>query len=169
MKRQIRKSVFETNSSSTHSICITNSDIKKNHLPRLLVFKHGQYGWECDNLYTTEERASYLYQIICDLTYEEDAKRIEYLNHIIVVLSNVEVECEFETDKNDDWDTGYVDHAKEAEEFLNALMEDDDKLLRYLFSSGSFVLTGNDNSDDNVSIYVDYPHEEYYKGNGSVK
>lgn len=165
MKRQIRKSVFETNSSSTHSICITYSDINKNYLPRLLVFKHGQYGWESDKLYTAEEKASYLYQIICDLTYGEDDRRIEYLNHIIRVLCNAGVVCEFKADGDRSWNEGYLDHAEKAKEFLSAVMEDDDRLLRYLFSSESFVLTGNDNSDDDVTIQVDYPHEEYEKWN----
>lgn len=165
MKRQVRRSVFETNSSSTHSICITKSDIDKAHLPSILVFKHGEYGVEYDKLYSVEEKASYLYQIIWDLTYDNEDKRREYLNHIIIVLDRVGVICDFKTTKPNSWGNGYVDHADYAEEFLRAVMNDDDKLLRYLFSGESFVLTGGDNNDDDVTIRVDYPHEEYEKWN----
>ena len=37
--------------------------------------------------------------------------------------------------------------------------------MRYLFSSESFIITGNDNDDHSVDINVKYDHEEYYKGN----
>lgn len=44
MKRQIRKSVFETNSSSTHAICITKK--KDNYkLPDHIDFEFGKFGW----------------------------------------------------------------------------------------------------------------------------
>lgn len=59
----------------------------------------------------------------------------------------------------------YVDHGYDAAEFVKAVCTDEDRLLHYLFSKNSYVETGNDNDDDDVNIHVDYPHEEYYKGN----
>ena len=59
----------------------------------------------------------------------------------------------------------YVDHGNEAKEFVDAVCTDENKLLHYLFSKKSYVETGNDNDDYDVSINVDYPHEEYYKSN----
>ena len=44
MKRQIRRGTFETNSSSTHAICIAKDDYElKDHID----FHTGEYGWEC--------------------------------------------------------------------------------------------------------------------------
>jgi hypothetical protein len=50
-------------------------------------------------------------------------------------------------------------------DFLNAVCEDENKLMSYLFSDLSFIITGNDNDDEDVDINVDYAHDEYYKGN----
>ena len=44
MIKKIRQSVFETNSSSTHSICIaTDTTID---FPKSLHFEFGEFGWE---------------------------------------------------------------------------------------------------------------------------
>ena len=59
---------------------------------------------------------------------------------------------------------GYIDHSYELDDFLE-ICEDEDKLMKFLFSSESFIITGNDNDDYNVDINVNYPHDEYYKGN----
>jgi hypothetical protein len=59
----------------------------------------------------------------------------------------------------------YVDHGNCADEFVEAVCTDENKLLHYLFSNKSYVKTGNDNNDYDVEIKVDYPHEEYYKCN----
>ena len=47
-------------------------------------------------------------------------------------------------------DSHYVDHGKEAMDFVEAVCTDKDLLLHYLFSPKSFVLTGNDNDDNNL-------------------
>jgi cobalamin biosynthesis Co2+ chelatase CbiK len=48
MKIQVRHSVFETNSSSTHSICITTAE-------NYDKFKNGELYWYDEELYTREE------------------------------------------------------------------------------------------------------------------
>ena len=58
--KQIRKGVFETNSSSTHSICIAKD--AELTIPQSLHFSFGEFGWECDTLYSVSEKASYLYK-----------------------------------------------------------------------------------------------------------
>ena len=89
----------------------------------------------------------------------------------------------------DKWlDEGYVDHSYELREFLDAILNDDDMLTRYLFGD-SCVYTGNDNQDscpsrcniadeyvyvedecgnyvDQLNPYHDPEHYDYfYKGN----
>jgi hypothetical protein len=50
-------------------------------------------------------------------------------------------------------------------DFTDALLADEELLKRYLFSTDSFILTGNDNEDDSIDINVDYDYDEFYKGN----
>ena len=60
---------------------------------------------------------------------------------------------------------GYIDHGDEAIEFVKDVCSDENKLINFLFSDQSFILIGNDNSGTDVTIRVDYEHDEYYKGN----
>lgn len=154
----IRKGVFETNSSSTHSICIAaNVDLI---IPESVHFEFGEFGWEEDRLDTMSEKASYLYTGLYGTGREDDFERvIEWLTQ-----SGIEVTRQEKT--NDDiFEYGYVDHAHDLKDFLDSVLDDKDRLFRYLFSPFSFIVTGNDNSDIEVSIDVEYPYESYYKGN----
>lgn len=154
----IRRGVFETNSSSTHSICIAaNVDLV---IPDSLHFDFGEFGWENDRLDSLHSKASYLYTGLYGTGREDDFKRvIEWLTQ-----SGIKVTIQEKT--NDDiFEYGYVDHSYELKDFLDAIMEDKDRLFRYLFSPFSFIVTGNDNSDVEVSVDVNYPYESYYKGN----
>lgn len=154
--KKIRKGVFETNSSSTHSICITKNDVldeKRNWIS----FQTGEFGWECDTLTTLSEKASYLYTAIL---YNE---KLDLLDKVKEILDTNNIEYEFE-EANDRY-SYYIDHSSMLNEFLNDICNNEDKLMRFLFSSESFILTGNDNDDYDVEINVSYEHEEYYKGN----
>ena len=65
MKIQIRKSCFETNSSSMHAIVVTNSKPDTEYLEyRTLEFKVGEFGWEHIRYYDPDFKASYLWKII---------------------------------------------------------------------------------------------------------
>ena len=61
MKRQIRRGVFETNSSSTHSLTMMmKSDYERWHNDKLYLYNGYGYGWEFnapvkDKLYTRDE------------------------------------------------------------------------------------------------------------------
>ena len=71
MKRQIRRSVYETNSSSTHAICISkNNDYKKRDY---IEFETGEFGWEWDTYETVHSKASYLITAILNGYDKEDA------------------------------------------------------------------------------------------------
>lgn len=64
MKRQIRRGVFETNSSSTHSLTMMmKSDYDRWHNEQLYLYSSG-YGWEFskpveNHLYTRDEAAAF--------------------------------------------------------------------------------------------------------------
>ena len=82
MKRQIRKSVFETNSSSTHAICITKK--KDNYkLPDHIDFEFGEFGWECKEYEDTYNKASYLITAIFSFSKSEADKKIAQLKNVL--------------------------------------------------------------------------------------
>lgn len=141
--KQIRNNVFETNSSSTHSICISKAPVT---IGKHISFYIGEYGWEnaCVNI------ADYLYTAILE---QNDSD--ELLNELKSILDSHSIEYEFEEpeysyskDGTSKWlEYGYIDHSFEAREFIDAVLSDDDLLMRCLFGD-SRVYTGNDNQDD---------------------
>lgn len=166
--KQIRQGVFETNSSSTHSICIAK-DVELT-IPKSLHFSFGEFGWEIDTLKSLGEKASYLYTGLILNDRKED------IDEIVKLLENKGIEVTLEEpsygkftyddgDYYEYFNNGSIDHSDEMADFLNAVCEDEDKLMNYLFSDLSFIITGNDNDYEDVDIKVDYPHDEYYKGN----
>ena len=175
MKRQIRQRVFETNSSSTHSICIARNPVLPEP-PKSLEFKCGEFGWEVDKYNSIKEKANYLYT---GLGYLEDLNQMQnciqfikdtlkeygiediWFDDFRIGWSSWRDEVSFYISPND----GYIDHGGEIVDFVKDVCSDKNKLLSYLFSDQSFVLTGNDNDDLDVDIKVDYDHDEYYKGN----
>ena len=140
MKRQIRRGVFETNSSSTHSICISKAPVK----PRdCIYFGIGEYGWENDCVDTID----YLYTaILCMHDAEDLLKRLKN------ILDNHSIEYEFEEpiySEHGYLDNGYIDHSYDTREFIDAVLLDEDMLMRCLFGADSCVYTGNDNQNCN--------------------
>lgn len=142
--RQIRNGVFETNSSSVHSICIQKD--KNITLPNSVYFGIGEYGWEFDRVDT----ASYLYTAILS-TYDKDEAE-EKIKQIKTVLDKHSISYYFEepayhNSEYGSWlNNGYVDHDYCARDFIDAVLNDEDLLLRCLFGAASCVYTGNDNS-----------------------
>ena len=170
--RQERRGVFETNSSSTHSICIATNRHTELVYPEKLYFRCDNFGWKFDKLTSPEDKAAYLYASFLDLYTRDKAQ--EVMAFIMETLDSVGVVCEFETPIYKNCGSGKfyienasVDHCGEYDHgrFVDKTTSNKGRLLRYLFSNESFVLTGNDNSDFDVGICVQYPHEEYYKGN----
>lgn len=140
--KQIRLNVFETNSSSTHSIAISK---KHPVIGNYIWFGIGDFGWENDCV----DRADYLYTAIL-----EQDERDELLERLKSVLDSHSIEYEFSKPKYymssngvDKWlDNGHIDHSGEIREFIFAVLDDEDLLMRYLFGD-SCVYTGNDNQD----------------------
>lgn len=160
---KIRKGVFETNSSSTHSICITrNNDAIT--LPEKVVFAGRDFGWEQDIHYDTESKAAYLYTAICQLGDYKMLDKSKLIQFIADTLADNGVDYEF-IEMVDEF---YIDHVGELMEFVTSVCHSKRRLLRFLFSAESFIVTGNDNSDECFGGFypsISYKHEEYYKGN----
>lgn len=168
MKKIIKQGLFETNSSSTHSICICTDDklLKDMKYPEKLYFGIGEHGWEFETLKTAEDKANYLYTAILYIYDKKTAS--EKVNKLYDWLNDIGVQAEFEKPKywnNDYLDNGYVDHGYELIDFINSIFRSPKLLYRYLFSEYSYVAKGNDNSDIDVGGYESYDHKEFYKGN----
>lgn len=153
MKRQIRSSVFETNSSSTHSIAIPRSCEQVNSVS----FYTDEFGWAFDEV----DAADYFYTAMYETssTEEELNEKIKRLKNILdeygidYDLSEPETHIFHDSYDNKDYfclDDGYVDHAEDLRGFVNELLDNGDKLVRFI--SGGLVFTGNDNSNPNGFI-----------------
>jgi hypothetical protein len=150
--KQIRKGVFETNSSSTHSICVAK-DCELS-IPKSIFFKSGEFGWGIDTLSSVQKKASYLFTALHYMNMEDNIEKM------VSMLTEEGIDVTLDEDRD-----GYIDHSSDLIDFISDVMGDKTKLLNYLFSDLSFVLTGNDNCDCDVKIDVNYPHDTYYKGN----
>lgn len=139
---QIRNGVFETNSSSTHSIVISKSPVR--YIPDKIVFRPGEFGWEnrC-----VDETGDYLYTGIIS---GPEALVEPRLNRLKELLDEFGVKYEFRKPRENKqygyYENCYVDHAYELAGFIDAVLGDKDRLARFLFGD-SCVYTGNDNQD----------------------
>lgn len=153
--RQIRQNTFETNSSSTHSICISKNpvvDVRNKHV----YFGSGEFSWSTD---TVTDTASYLYTaMVTAYSPQEFREKLEKLKNILdkygITYDFSPVE-EIKSDYTPDYSYlvftkdryASVDHATECIPFIESLLNDEDMLLRYLFGD-SCIYTGNDNSNE---------------------
>ena len=152
MRRQIRRSVYETNSSSTHAICIAKDGYElKDHID----FHTGEYGWECNEYGDLDNKASYLITAILSMDKESADEKLIQLegildeNEITYTIPELNVNSyAYGKEKHYYYDIGYdyIDHAGELRSWLDDLLSDSDKLFRYLFGD-SFIVTGNDNDN----------------------
>lgn len=144
----IRNGMFETNSSSVHSICISKKPVDDVR-GRKLNFYLGEYHWEHESVDTKD----YLYTaIMCQ------GEREELLDKLKFILDKHGVNYTFEPAKIKTWtsesgrvhsycENGGIDHSDETIEFIYAVLSDEDLLLRCLFNDESVVYTGNDNCE----------------------
>ena len=156
--KNIRQNVFETNSSSTHSVSIVYGD--KSYLtdiPKLdengnINIESGEYGWEM-HIYkgNVQDRLSYAatYALNYDCSYNEE-KIFNYENKNLLLLIEVIKEYTgankviYNENPVDGWAKhGYIDHQSEDE--AATIFESKESLEAFLFNPKSFFITDNDN------------------------
>lgn len=158
--RQIRNGVFETNSSSTHSIAIPRSCNNINYIS----FHISEFGWEWEEA----NPADYFYTAIYE-TSESVHEVEEKTERLKDILNSYGIEYHFGEAKTHIWhndynnkdylslDSGYIDHGSELTDFVDELLNDGDKLVRFL--SRGLVFTGNDNSDAEERCFIERDQE----------
>ena len=165
---QIRNSVFETNSSSTHSICIQKKPVDADY--SYIVFNIGSYGWSEREV----NFGDYLYTaILCLDPNGHDG----YLSRLKSILDAHRIRYEFEwpewrESNGHRWlDNGYIDHYDMVAPLVEAVLGDEDMLLRGLFGEDSVVYTGNDNEhwDEDCMCTVANEYFLYVDDDGNYK
>lgn len=170
MKRVLRSKVFETNSSSCHTISIEKdgemqpgNSIPVNKQDDKVHIEFGEFGWE-ERVYTDPyTKLQYLLTMVL-MTEEENIKSIEdyyetegfkMINKVIKEVCNcdgIEIEnhdIHIETYDDDSWmdHNGYIDHQS-CEDYANLKEFLDDHNIdveRFIFDSSVELITDNDN------------------------
>lgn len=150
MKQVIRKGVFETNSSSTHSIHI---EMDENFIPswrtapgEIIEIEGGEFGWEVEDYYDFYSKASYAFTDQASGLCEHDdpllKPKIAMLREVIMeVTAAKDVLFIKRTGAYRPW--GYVDHQSIGTSDDAYLSKE--TLKAFLFNGRSYVHTDNDN------------------------
>ena len=138
-----RNKVFETNSSSTH--CIKVSDRKEWKCDLHIKVKpawYGEFGWEWETWSSVEEKLAYM--IRCLIAYDYTEKTLQdKIKPIQERLHNLGIDFELPT--YNEWLDGYVDHEDWYQEEMEDIYNNDNDLLNFLLSEYSYIEGGNDN------------------------
>lgn len=168
----IRRSVFETNSSSSHSLTVRERDLADMPLSEatlregVLRVSPDDYGWEWKRYYLAENKLSYLLTYIVggdlDQSFwgaEEFTQQLcERYPQIAEICQLIErhTGCRVEISGGE----GSIDH--ESSHLGGEALENTQTLSNFLFSPYSYVETGNDNDSSPSSISTDMGDSEPY-------
>ncbi len=173
MKQQIRKSVFETNSSSSHSLTMGTGDLAAVPFsPSVLrrgevALQVGEYGWEYRRYYTPIEKLNYLLTQVTggkDIPTGEPEDNVRTLcesHERVAMLCRVVKEhtgCDVVVNPG----SGYIDHDSEGVGM--ELFNNEDTLRRFIFDQTAYVETSNNNASApwKISTDRDGKKELYY-------
>lgn len=152
MKIKIRRSCFETNSSSVHAVCI-NKNFKKEKITHIeLDAKKDFY----EKNYNLEEKANYIFQMCLNKDHEEPFPYFEkektYTYRFINYLAKKGIITDIK--KCDDY---YNYSLGDFEETLKLLMTNEELMDRFLFDDLSyFQIMDNNYVDENLPLKTDY-------------
>ena len=184
--RKIRHNVFETNSSSTHAVCI-NSSLTFQYTPiktseNYLVFTGGEYGWEWDKFNDPIKKInyyiSYLLTIYSDVTYNYPKKytnrknykqrkkefyfKLNLLKNVIknfVKIDNIFIRLNCNNSSKYYFNV-YVDGGSTSlsNKYLNNIINFNNKkeLKEFFFNSKYWIVLGNDNYFPEVDVLDNY-------------
>jgi len=152
MKKLVRKCVWETNSSSSHSVSVAGSDkefildtIYPDQNGAVHVFG-GEFGWEWERYNDAETKLSYAYQ-------DNVSKKL--LADVINKQTGAKKVIFDKTSK----ENGYIDH--ESVGTASSICTDEESTRNFIFNKNSWLFTGNDNGEPDPTFY-DVP--EYKNG-----
>lgn len=152
--KTIRHGVFESNSSSSHSITIENETVFTSIVPdtmgeiRLIG---GEFGWETDDHYHPLTKANYCAQDLFYMYsgYDSDSvsskmldtnQRFNLLKEVIEEHTGAKVVFNIKSLQN-----GYIDHQSIGTS--DKAFKSKETLKNFIFGKMSYLHTGNDNGD----------------------
>lgn len=159
-----RRGMFETNSSSTHSLIWPKNglfarDIEFDIIDQTVVLEPQKYGWQWDKTNKFTEKLLYTLLYIKDWVKDEQ-EQIKFSNIVKTIVENftfvsrvsigdeiypIEEFYKHESSYQDEFDM-YIDHQSVECNQLHYLFEDVDKLRDFLINKFSILSLGNDNS-----------------------
>lgn len=150
MKQKIRTSVFETNSSSTHSLVIDDKNfVLDTILPNdegIIYIESGHFGWEWEKYNDARIKASYLYTASLESYYE--SKKEEIQERLISVISGQTLanNVVLVPEDSSSWGAG-IDHQSIEDGQLDNVLFDESIMKNFIFNENSTLYLGNDNDD----------------------
>jgi hypothetical protein len=146
--QKIRKGVFETNSSSTHSICIESGSYVADKIPLkdgVCKIYPGEFGWEVEDYSDAATKASYCLVYAIGSEYDKDEPVNQNLDMLKSVLKEVtgakDVEFVLNVNGYNKW--GYIDH--QSSDVCSEAFTSREKLKDFIFNPESILHTDNDN------------------------
>jgi len=148
--RKIRRGVFETNSSSTHSITLSCGDIVQDKLHvndrNECIIYTGEFGWEVEAYHDAATKASYALTHAVNLGNSVKTAELLYMLRQAIergIGDDVDIIFDADPTSNEWGSNGYIDHqsfgvAEDAFRSVNTLH-------RFIFDRNSVLYTDNDN------------------------
>jgi len=145
MYKNTRPHVWETNSSSIHTLVIGDSVPETETIPKNVVINTGEWEREEDTVWGFQERLDYLFTYLLSADTEENFDR--YVDRLVNFLKAHGAETVALPDTHPDlWYAGYHGYDGHVGNDVGSLRsdilwwyDDDDKLLRYLLGPESHV------------------------------
>ena len=153
MQIKIRKSVFETNSSSMHSVCISGGNARYADFPNGVIEAEFEgYGWGYDELTSISEKISYV--LTCMQYYDQDIRNVAdlkesvyftWLSQMVHGYTGAKIEI---LSEDDNTDMGYVDH--QSSDMLDDYFRNDENVFKenmkeLIFNPNISIVIDNDN------------------------
>lgn len=172
MATQVRNAVFETNSSSSHSVVLSTEELKDHGITkktlrdgviRAEVYPEG-YGWQWVRFYKPENVLAYLLYQAANRMFNGPKRGVDLSEKLRAnptakfILDTVEnatgCKVEFVFPEGDDAHF-YVDHDSMGNGLEFAREGREDELLDLVFGRNSYIEMGNDNSPPGEYIVSD--------------
>jgi hypothetical protein len=182
MQISLRRNVFETNSSSSHSITINdNQFLMDNSLVPdengNIILTGGQFGWQYEKFTDALTKANYVAVYASLYSKSDDAISTSNFNTLVKkIIKDQTGATDVIFDISDAFDAknwSYIDHQSYEDKQLEYLFSAS-VLRNFIFNTKSILFTGNDNETAPANFYDDddtvYTHKltmegsnEFYK------
>lgn len=143
----IRHGVFETNSSSCHSLSICKDGAYEGMTPdsnNEIVLDPCEFGWGVDDYYCAENKMAYLWIYIKDWSGDSSDEFMEIFQKVVCEHTGADrVVMRSSGDKY--YEYGYIDHQSVEDRDLDYMFSMPEVMKSFIFNPQSYIHTDNDN------------------------